>query len=317
MANWPDEERRGPCVSVLIFYAIPQWHLLTAAASVLCHTISFIHQQSTGSSEVNGITNSHVVQVLRHLPSLREGGVGVLVVHLETAQRATAEILILKLSAASIIILMKVKCTSPLLSINYHLYSSFFILHSSLKLIIEGEKLKFKNPKLWKQGPQTRPLVHPMEQHMFVLFCAHHLDHKVHVSLVLITGDWSVGPDHQSAIHLGRQVHVLTWARRSGGGGWNEGVGKVVDKGGRGEVWGHVQTTSLTSTLFFPHAWITKFYYNNAETPVENEKLICHEKRRVSVPMGSPRIWASDGRPNRNFFVSWLISCTGIDSGEK
>lgn len=50
---------------------------------------------------------------------------------------------------------------------------------------------------------------------MFVLFCAHHLDHKVHVSLVLIAGDWSVGPDHQSAVHLGRQVHVLTWPRTS------------------------------------------------------------------------------------------------------
>lgn len=63
---------------------------------------------------------------------------------------------------------------------------------------------------------------------MFVLFYAHHLDHKVHVPLVLIAGDWSVGPDHQSAVHLGRQVHVLTWPRKSGrGGGGDEKKGWV------------------------------------------------------------------------------------------
>lgn len=38
---------------------------------------------------------------------------------------------------------------------------------------------------------------------MFALFCANYLDHKVDISLVLITGDWSVGSDHQTAIHLG------------------------------------------------------------------------------------------------------------------
>lgn len=63
---------------------------------------------------------------------------------------------------------------------------------------------------------------------MFVLFCAHHLDHKVHVSLVLITGDWSVSPDHQGAVHLGRQVHMLTWPRRSG---------VEVERGGEKKGW--------------------------------------------------------------------------------
>lgn len=55
-----------------------------------------------------------------------------------------------------------------------------------------------------------------IEQHVFVLFRAHHLHHKVYESLVLITGDWSVGPHHQSAVHLGRQVHVLTWGVKGG-----------------------------------------------------------------------------------------------------
>lgn len=30
-----------------------------------------------------------------------------------------------------------------------------------------------------------------------------YLYHKVDESLVLITGDWSVGSDHQTAVHLG------------------------------------------------------------------------------------------------------------------
>lgn len=50
-------------------------------------TISLIHQQSIGSPEVNGIPNSHVVQVLRHLTPFWVGRVGVLVVHLETSQQ--------------------------------------------------------------------------------------------------------------------------------------------------------------------------------------------------------------------------------------
>lgn len=49
-----------------------------------------------------------------------------------------------------------------------------------------------------------------------VLVCTSHLHHKVDVSLVLITGDWSVGPDHQSALHLGWEVHVLTWGVKGG-----------------------------------------------------------------------------------------------------
>lgn len=48
------------------------------------------------------------------------------------------------------------------------------------------------------------------------LFSAHHLHHEVYESLVLVAGDWGVGPDHQSAVHLGRQVHVLTWRAREG-----------------------------------------------------------------------------------------------------
>lgn len=29
--------------------------------------------------------------------------------------------------------------------------------------------------------------------------------------MVLITGHWSVGPDHQAAVHLGGEVDVLAW----------------------------------------------------------------------------------------------------------
>lgn len=50
------------------------------------HTISLIHQQPIGSSEINAVSYSHVVQVLRHLPSFWKRRMTVLVVHLEQLQ---------------------------------------------------------------------------------------------------------------------------------------------------------------------------------------------------------------------------------------
>lgn len=102
MENWPDQERISLSISMRraswgcpdCLYIVPQWHLLVTAAvfrffpHMHTHrTVSLIHQQSIGSSEVNAVSNSHVVQVLRHLPSLWEGGVAVLVVHLEELQK--------------------------------------------------------------------------------------------------------------------------------------------------------------------------------------------------------------------------------------
>lgn len=63
---------------------VPQGHLLSSVCHMHRHsTISLIHQQPIGASEVNGIPDCHVVQVLGQLSSLWEGGMGVLVVHLE------------------------------------------------------------------------------------------------------------------------------------------------------------------------------------------------------------------------------------------
>lgn len=50
-------------------------------------TVSVVHQQSTGSPEVNRVPDGHFVQVLGQLSSLWKGGVGVLVVHLVTSQQ--------------------------------------------------------------------------------------------------------------------------------------------------------------------------------------------------------------------------------------
>lgn len=75
--------------------------------------------------------------------------------------------------------------------------------------------------------------------------------------------------------------------------------------------------TSLTSTMFYPCTWRTKFYDTDNDTRVYNSKFMWNEMRRRTVPTGSPRIWASDGRPNRNLFVSWLISCTVTDTAVK
>lgn len=66
-----------------------------------------------------------------------------------------------------------------------------------------------------------------------------HLNHEVNISLVLITGDWSVGSNRQNAVHLCWQVHVLACtADRDGeekwqvwcsvGLKWNRTVGKML-----------------------------------------------------------------------------------------
>lgn len=176
-----------------------------------------------------------------------------------------------------------------------------------------------------------------IERHVFVLFCAHHLQHKVYESLVLITGDWSVGPHHQSAVHLGRQVHVLTWGVK---GGIKKNLSQNQNQtkrknlrcsnfqpfqkvlqlyAARSQPFPQPQLykTSLTSTMFCPCTWCTEFYDTANDTRVYNSKFMWNEMRRRTVPTGSPRIWASDGRPNRNFFVSWLISCTVTDTAVK
>lgn len=41
--------------------------------------------------------------------------------------------------------------------------------------------------------------------------CGDYLDHEVDESLVLVAGHRRVRSDHQVAVHLGREVHVLSW----------------------------------------------------------------------------------------------------------
>ena len=47
-------------------------------------TFAIVDQQAVGSAEVHVVADFHVVQMLRHLASLRELGVNVLEVHLST-----------------------------------------------------------------------------------------------------------------------------------------------------------------------------------------------------------------------------------------
>ncbi len=93
MENWPNKERGSHSVSVSFYSQSCSDSLycttVTSAGETslffLFHhcTIALVHQQSIGSSEVHNISNRHVVQVLRHLPSLWKGGMLVLVVNLE------------------------------------------------------------------------------------------------------------------------------------------------------------------------------------------------------------------------------------------
>ena len=40
-----------------------------------------------------------------------------------------------------------------------------------------------------------------------------YLDNQVHKALVFIAGDRRVRPDHQSPVHLSRQIHMLSCTR--------------------------------------------------------------------------------------------------------
>lgn len=79
MENRPVEEQRGPlvgCCAALTSAGNSGFHFTT-------FTIFLVHQQPTGSPEVNRVPDGQAVQILRHLPPFRVGRVGVLVVHLE------------------------------------------------------------------------------------------------------------------------------------------------------------------------------------------------------------------------------------------
>lgn len=214
----------------------------------------------------------------------------------------------------------------------------------------------------------------------FVLYIrnVNYLDHQVNISLVLITGDWSVGSDHQTAVHLGWQVHMLTCSaaqrgRESREDGWGGGCEETCVsmrhqpcpvmnelhfssvifnlshhisvllmhsyyyltailmnlymythlKPQVREVQNKMYKVMLLSVCTAAQIWIITEMLGETSESIGGisffswEQLYLRRKRAVSVPTGSPRIWAPDGRPNRNFFVSWLISYARTHTGLK
>lgn len=144
---------------------------------------------------------------------------------------------------------------------------------------------------------------------MFLLLCVSYLDHKIDVSLVLITGDRSVGSDHQIAVHLGWQVHVLTWCRGQRG-GWR--VSRFEGMRGQ-EKCGSIRPVLWWKKTVFklPNNSIICLYYYFTVIWDSNESLIHHRcyiwKEWLFIAHVSPFTYVSPS-------ILWCIAVQSVES---
>lgn len=96
-------------------------------------TLFLVQQQPIGSPEVNRVPDGHTVQILRHLPPFRVGGVGVLVINLEAHKLVT---IVTQQDEEDLIHILK----SPLLSL-LHIYFSCLLLFLAGRETINFELL--------------------------------------------------------------------------------------------------------------------------------------------------------------------------------